>query len=142
MTRYTGPDADFAHPPEWEQAILAAPTDAGLRLVYADWLDDRGLAQRAARQRAMARTIGTGYLPIDLPWQLPGARAVSINLVDRMVWPSMVAIIQDSVIFIDIDGHVLDGLHKLEAKKRLGEKRTRVTTILKSDVRRYGLQGI
>jgi uncharacterized protein (TIGR02996 family) len=40
---------------EFLAAIHAAPNDAALRLVYADWLEEHGRAVAAARERMEAR---------------------------------------------------------------------------------------
>jgi uncharacterized protein (TIGR02996 family) len=39
-------------------AIEAAPDDVGLRLIYADWLEEQGRARAAARERRLARYGG------------------------------------------------------------------------------------
>jgi uncharacterized protein (TIGR02996 family) len=44
-----------AHVPGFEADLEATPDDWGLRLGYADWLDDRGESARAAGHRVLAR---------------------------------------------------------------------------------------
>jgi uncharacterized protein (TIGR02996 family) len=67
---------------EWAfiAACVAKPADAAIRLIYADWLDDRGLTKRANRQREIAAVIDRA---VEM-WKLPpphtsGAFGVIIN---------------------------------------------------------------
>lgn len=43
-----------ARDPDFERALAERPDDAGLRLIYADWLDDHGEAAYAAAHRWLA----------------------------------------------------------------------------------------
>lgn len=60
MIEYTGHEMLFDHPPEWVLALAASPSDASLRLVYADWLAEHGYPQREARQREIAAGLLAG----------------------------------------------------------------------------------
>lgn len=52
---------------KWIEALWNRKTDATIRLVFADWLDERGCVQAAAKQRKYAgfitRAIQINYIP-------------------------------------------------------------------------------
>ena len=54
----------MTHDDAFLQAIIESPDDDSLRLIYADWLDDHGQAERAEFIRVQ---LGLGQLPVADP---------------------------------------------------------------------------